>query len=101
MPRQVQFKKNWPEVNAISSVFTWRGSIMLPKRSRQQSFRTNQEYANYLDSPEWKAKREAVKRRCNNICERCRKYLVDEVHHLTYERLFNELLEDLQGLCKP
>jgi hypothetical protein len=62
---------------------------------------TNPRYLEYLNSPAWAAKRKAVKARCNSICERCHKYLVDEVHHLTYAHLFDELLEDLQGLCKP
>jgi hypothetical protein len=62
---------------------------------------TNSSYLEYLNSPEWKARRKAVLERCNRICERCHKYLVDEVHHLTYEHVFNEPLEDLQGLCKP
>jgi hypothetical protein len=61
----------------------------------------NERYRKYLDGPQWKAKRKAVKERCKGICERCHKYLVDEVHHLTYEHIFNEPLEDLQGLCKP
>jgi 5-methylcytosine-specific restriction endonuclease McrA len=26
---------------------------------------------------------------------------MDHVHHLTYARLFNEALTDLQGLCEP
>ncbi len=56
-------------------------------------------YEEYLKSPEWKTKRKAVKERCKNICERCHRYLVDDVHHLTYVRKFNERLEDLQGLC--
>src|SRR5262245_42570727 len=62
---------------------------------------TNPRYAAYLHSSEWKAKRQAVLERCKGICERCGKYLVDEVHHLTYAHIFNEPLEDLQGLCKP
>src|SRR5262249_54111979 len=61
----------------------------------------NERYLRYLDSREWKAKRVAVKERCNNVCERCHRYLVDEVHHLTYERVYKERLEDLQGLCAP
>jgi hypothetical protein len=59
----------------------------------------NERYIEYLSSREWKAKRKAVKERCSNICERCHRYLVDDVHHLTYERVYNESLEDLQGLC--
>src|SRR5690348_5248702 len=59
----------------------------------------NERYIEYLSSPEWKAKRKAVKERCSNICERCHRYLVDDVHHLTYDRVYDEPLEDLQGLC--
>lgn len=59
----------------------------------------NELYIEYLGSLEWNAKRRAVKERCSNICERCHRYLVDDVHHLTYERIYNERLEDLQGLC--
>jgi hypothetical protein len=62
---------------------------------------TNPRYREYLNSPAWEEKRKAVKARCNGTCERCHKYLVDEVHHLTYAHIFNEPLEDLQGLCKP
>jgi hypothetical protein len=61
----------------------------------------NRRYREYLSSPEWRAKRAAVIARCNGVCERCHKYLVDEVHHLTYANVFNEPLEELRGLCKP
>jgi hypothetical protein len=61
----------------------------------------NARYLEYLKSPQWKAKRKAVKTRCAGICERCRIYLFDEVHHLTYANLYDEPLEDLIGLCKP
>jgi hypothetical protein len=59
----------------------------------------NAGYAKYLRSAQWKAKCKAVRERCSNVCERCRKYLVDEVHHLTYDHVYNEPLQDLQGLC--
>ena len=62
---------------------------------------TNRRYREYLNSPEWKAKRKAVLKRSGGICERCRRYLVDEVHHLTYANVLDEPLEDLQGLYKP
>lgn len=64
-------------------------------------YRKNPRYQAYLESPEWKALRKAVLKRCGKICERCHRYLVDNVHHLTYERVYHELLEDLQGLCRP
>jgi hypothetical protein len=67
-------------------------------RSRRFST-TNRAYLAYLRSKEWLAKREQVIQRCQNVCERCGKYAVEEVHHLTYDRVYREELEDLQGLC--
>jgi hypothetical protein len=55
----------------------------------------------YLKSPQWRAKRQQVIERCNGICEVCRMASVDDVHHRTYVRFYNELLSDLQGLCRP
>ena len=68
-------------------------------------------YKKYLLSKEWQEKRKKVFERalknanCNNeygICERCgykpNKYCL-QVHHRTYEHLFNEPLEDLELLC--
>lgn len=58
------------------------------------------DYYEYLCSDQWKEKRKSIIERCNNICENCKSKPVEDVHHLTYERLGNELLEDLLGLCK-
>lgn len=41
----------------------------------------------------------AVHGRAGGMCERCRGNPIDAVHHLTYIRKYNELLEDLQGIC--
>jgi hypothetical protein len=57
-------------------------------------------YLKYLGSKEWKARRQQVIVRCDGRCERCGELPAYEVHHLTYERVFHELPEDLQGLCE-
>jgi hypothetical protein len=58
------------------------------------------DYHSYINSKEWKTnKRTEVLRRSGGVCERCHKWPVVNVHHLTYERLGNELLEDLLGVC--
>lgn len=62
--------------------------------------RTSPRYLRYLKSKEWVAKRQQVIERCNDRCERCGKFSVAEVHHLTYVRVYREELEDLQGLCE-
>ena len=58
-----------------------------------------EKYQLYLCSREWSEKKRAVHERCGGICERCGLNPVDAVHHLTYARKYDELLEDLQGTC--
>jgi len=58
-------------------------------------------YKAYLASREWALKREAVRRRGGNKCERCKTGPQDAVHHLTYANVGNEPLEDLQAICNP
>jgi hypothetical protein len=60
-----------------------------------------EKYQAYLCSREWGLKKEAVRKRCGGICERCCVNAMDHVHHLTYARKYSELLEDLRALCKP
>lgn len=59
-----------------------------------------EKYAAYLCSREWSVLKEHVKNRSLGKCERCRIFDGDAVHHLTYERKYNERLEDLQHTCK-
>ncbi len=57
-------------------------------------------YQAYLTSREWGLLRQQVKARSGGICERCKINPSDAVHHLTYERKYNERLEDLQDICE-
>ena len=57
------------------------------------------DYERYLGSARWRKKRLAIILRADGICERCRKAQVSFVHHLTYERIGNEHLGDLLGVC--
>ncbi len=59
------------------------------------------DYHEYLASRDWALKREAVKERAGNICERCFLNSIKNVHHLSYANVGDEPLEDLQGLCRP
>ena len=56
-------------------------------------------YINYIKSDAWKRKRLEYFARYGKFCQACgtRKNIV--VHHLTYDRLGNELLTDLKSLC--
>jgi hypothetical protein len=58
-------------------------------------------YQQYLLSAEWGIKRKLVMERDHGLCQKCKAEHAVDVHHLTYERLFNELLEDLVSVCRP
>lgn len=57
------------------------------------------EYQDYLNSDKWKTKRRKVLKRANNKCERCGERVPWQIHHLTYDRIFEERLSDLQAVC--
>ena len=71
----------------------------------------NLRYRNYLLSDAWQQKRKAVFERAqrnantNNrlgVCEKCgyKPWKPNlQIHHLTYERIYNEPLDDLILLC--
>ena len=58
-------------------------------------------YSDYiLRSDQWAEKRRRIIKRSRGVCERCLLHSVDDIHHLTYENVFNEPDEDLWGLCR-
>jgi hypothetical protein len=58
------------------------------------------DYKNYLNTPEWKSKRERVLIRDNYLCQGCLKNRAIDVHHLTYANIKDELFFQLISLCK-
>lgn len=59
------------------------------------------DYQQYLASREWRLKRKEVIERNEGICERCASRQIENVHHVTYERVGQELPSDLIGVCSP
>jgi hypothetical protein len=58
------------------------------------------QYHAYLQTPEWKAKAEAVKMRDNYLCQACLSAPASDAHHLHYQNIFNEPLFDLVSVCR-
>jgi 5-methylcytosine-specific restriction endonuclease McrA len=58
-------------------------------------------YYGYIRSVQWKAKRNEQLRAANWRCEHCHVAKATVVHHLDYDRLGEELPEDLMALCYP
>ncbi len=57
-------------------------------------------YYDYLDSPEWAAKRDEALRLADFRCQVCYSSTRLDVHHRTYDRFGNELQSDLVVLCR-
>nr|WP_319997596.1 hypothetical protein [uncultured Draconibacterium sp.] len=57
-------------------------------------------YCEYLNSQEWKDKRDLALKRDNFKCQKCKIKVADDVHHLTYENLGNEKLSELLSVCR-
>lgn len=60
----------------------------------------NEEYAEYLQSDAWKQKRLQRLSIAQFRCSACNNSKAVHVHHLTYERIFNEEMGDLLPLCE-
>ena len=59
------------------------------------------DYQKYLASREWRLKRQEVIQRYGNVCWRCQDAPIENIHHLTYERVGHEEMDDLMGVCRP
>ena len=57
------------------------------------------EYRKYLNSGHWQEKRVLIRERSEGYCECCGDMEMYAVHHLTYERLGCERLDDLLAVC--
>ena len=66
-------------------------------RISKREFRRN--YTEYLKSEEWARKREEAFNFHGRSCKKCGKTKKLHVHHMTYIRLKNELMQDLCILC--
>lgn len=59
-----------------------------------------EKYSAYLLTDEWKAKRQQVMFRAQGLCEGCRLKKAEQVHHLNYDHVYDELLFELVALCR-
>lgn len=106
-----QAKTNWGRANAAAHYGSWRVNNAIDRNeftamsesdrvryARRWIWRAR--YEEHMQSPEWARIRQEVIERANGLCETC--YAPGaHVHHLTYDRLGSEELEDLELLCRP
>ena len=57
-------------------------------------------YTQYLRSDKWKLKRKLLFKKNGKWCQECRSTNKLQVHHIRYDNLFNESLNELKVLCR-
>lgn len=77
-----------------------RQSKMAEQQRMAEKDAWHEKYNEYLGSQRWAEKRQRVLERDGGICQACRKRPATEVHHLTYDHVFNEPLFDLVSICR-
>lgn len=58
-----------------------------------------EKYRAYLRSDEWACKRDLAIRTWGNECQLCGSSKNIQIHHRTYDRVFNEDVDDLMVVC--
>ncbi len=88
-------------LNFKKSTFERQKGFILSLKSRVTANEGSikEQWGRYLTSDTWQAKRKLVFERANYKCEGCGMHPAQEIHHLTYERRFFEMLFDLVALC--
>ena len=76
--------------------------IIFGRRAEEamQNLPTGRKYQSYLESQEWEFKRMDCLAYYRHRCGACYSKENLEVHHRTYERIFNEEPSDLIALCR-
>ncbi len=59
------------------------------------------QYQEYLKSEAWAVRRKMALAHADGRCQLCGSPKALQVHHRTYENLYNETLHDLTVLCDP
>lgn len=113
MTKPLSFKKYSPNVREKSGFSRDRLNEWKNKKTKerqeiyeiQRNVRYKEtrhyKYITHLQSDYWKKIRKEVLLRDGNLCQKCLNTDATEVHHLAYENLGSEKLEDLMSVCSP
>lgn len=69
-------------------------------RNKPITAKQKAQYYKYLQSSQWKAKRDVAMEMYGRACGLCGSRHDLQVHHRTYKNIFKELMEDLMILCE-
>ena len=73
----------------------------LEREHAQYQADKNAKYSAYLRTEKWRVKRALALKRDNGICQSCLVSPATQVHHKTYDHIYDEPLFDLESICIP
>src|SRR6516165_1698555 len=88
-----------PDVSHDLGVRKTAWTELLEQRAAEEE-EWQQWYQCYLQTDEWRGRRQLVFKRAGGICEGCRQAPATQVHHLTYKHAGNEFLWELVAICR-
>ncbi len=74
--------------------------IIEAKKQELEAVNRRKFYNDYIASDKWKAIRLKVLKRDNNLCQACLEAPAQDVHHITYANLGDELMFELLSVCR-
>ncbi len=100
-----QHKANKEQLLSYIREIEAKEETKMVKRTNRYSLRKEAgiDYYEYIKSKAWREKAEEAKARAGNRCQVCNRSRAEvqlDAHHRTYERLGNELPEDITILCR-
>lgn len=101
--RELRFAAMREQYRAANSKITESRNRQFNKQREIKRDNWLQEYTKYLNSPEWKNKRDLVLKRDDYMCQCCLKNYATQVHHKSYEFVDlagSEPCFDLVSVCK-
>ena len=99
--REAYYEKRKTLGISISKEFSEITEWIRDKKFEAITSDEDSDYKNYLRSDQWKEKRLLVLKRDKHICQSCMVSKAQDVHHLTYQFIYNEPLFTLVSVCRP
>lgn len=96
---QLHIRVATPVARALTSLARLRGQSRNDVIASILTVALRGHYREYLQSEAWKAKRKAALIRDGLRCQLCGHEKNLHVHHITYDRIYDEDLDDLITLC--
>ena len=93
-------QKLWDEYREDFAIKQADRMASIAEMNKPSTHTDKEEYQNYLQSSEWASTRQRILTRAKGVCEGCLTSPATQVHHMTYDNIYDELAFQLVALCR-